>query len=361
MKVKIQGFLGTNHSWRSVHLELARAFLHHGCNLHLHSTNGYKHFPDDLKKYIVHSPDRDYDMQLSYTAMINFGAYLAHGKKNRFGIWNYETTVLPNGFAKHYKFTDKMLPSSEFAKKVFADNKIPEEHLVVVPHGVNAWQFRNAKPYPLKTNKVYKILANIAQPHIRKNIPGLFESFGRAFTKDDDVCLVIKISKSGQKERAIFNVDFDKELKKFKDKYRNHAEIEVVDHFIDDIGEIYAACDIVYSVTNAECFWLPGLEAMAADRLVIAPNWGGQLQYMNSDNSLLIEGKEGRASRQMQYWTASPYAVTFNPDLDHAAERLKEAVKNFHELKKKFRIPMEQTVQQLSWNNVGKQILELCE
>lgn len=364
MKVCFQQFLGTNHSWSIVGQNLARSLIKKGHDVHLSSTNGYEYFPEDLKPNISHMLGNDYDMQISYTAMINFHKYLSHGDKNRFGIWNFETTVLPTGFAKHYKFTDLMMPSSAFAKKVFVDAGVPDDRVISIPHGVNAKDFTDVKPYPLKTKKKYRILANIAQPHIRKNIPGLFEAFGKAFTKDDDVCLVIKVNKqknNKDKKEASFKVDFDRYYNEFLKKYKNHADVELVTNFITNIGEIYKSCNIVFSTTHAECFWLPGLESMAAGCLTIAPNWGGQLEYMNSHNSLLIGGKEVRADRRMQYWSQSPYAVTFKPDLDEAAEVLREAVGNYDNIMKRIRPNMQDTVNKLSWDNVVDMILGYCK
>lgn len=360
MKICWEGFLGTNHSWSICGQNISRALIKKGHEVHLRSTNGYDHFPKDLKPFVKNTLDNNYDMQLSYTAMRNFHKYLSHGTKNRFAIWNFETTVLPVGFAKYYKFTDKMIPSSAFSKKIFVDNGVPDEHVVVVPHGINTEEYSSKEVHSLKTKKTYKILANIAQPHIRKNIDGLLESFGRAFTKADDVCLVIKVSIPAKTKNS-FDVDFWDIYNKFCKKYPKRAEVEIITNFLDSMVPLYNACNIVFSTTHAECFWLPGLEGMATNNLIIAPNWGGQLEYMNKNNSLLIEGKEIRAPRKMQYWSPSPYAKTFDPDIDDAAAKLKLAVNNYESLMKEFKPGIDEQLKRLTWDNVADQILGLCQ
>ena len=191
------------------------------------SSNGNSHFPDDLKPYLkaytklsdLHGPALEqmlhhidqilspkYDMQLSYTALHNFSRYFKRGNANRFGIWNYETTVIPKTFAKQHLHVDKVLPSSQFSKRVFANGGIPEDKMVVVPHGIHLDRFQNLGKYPLKTQKKRKILANIAQPHFRKNIPALLKAYGEAFTKKDDVCLVLKVAAKDPASK--FEVDF---------------------------------------------------------------------------------------------------------------------------------------------------------
>lgn len=357
MKICWQGFLGTNHSWSIVGQNISRSLIKKGHEVHLYSTNGLEYFPEDLKSHL-RNLDKDYDMQLTYTAMKNFPEYLSHGNKNRFAIWNYETTVLPHGFAKNYKFADKMLPSSEFSKKIFSDAGVPSESMIVIPHGIDLEKFNRTEPLKLKTHKKYKILANIAQPHIRKNIPGLLEAFGKAFTKNDDVCLVLKIV--NKKPTQQFDVSFNEIFSTFKSRFKNHADIELLTNFIPDIESLYKSCNMIMTMSHAECFWMPGLEGMAAGNMVIAPRYGGQLDYMNDDNSLLIDGKEGRADGRMQYWTQSPYAAVFNPNSDHCASLLRKAVDNYDSLMEKFKPRMDKVVREHTWDIVADRILELC-
>lgn len=349
-----------------------------GHKVDLFSTNGIEHFPEDLKPYLrghisqedVITPhnfydtvacklDATYDMQLSYTALRNFCNYFVRGEKNRFGIWNYETTILPTAFAKYYKCVDKVLPSSQFSKKVFSDNGMPADKQVVVPHGIYLDRFNNLGKYPLKTTKKYKILANIAQPHLRKNIPGLLRAFGKAFTKQDDVCLVLKVARKSPQPG--FDVPFDEIYNRWTKEYPKHAEVEIIDKFIIDIETLYNACDVVYTMAHAECFWMPGLEGFAANKIVVAPRYGGQLDYMNDENSILIDGKEIRADFRMQYWEPSPYAKVFDPDQDQAAAKLKDLIKNYDDYLKKFSPGMQEIVHKFTWDNAAKQIIGLCK
>jgi len=357
VKICWRGYLGSNHSWSIVAQNISRSLIKKGHEVHLCSTNGLEYFPEDLKPYL-RDLDKKYDMQLTYTAMRNFQEYLSQGSENRFAIWNYETTVLPHGFAKNYKFTDKMLPSSEFSKTIFAKAGIPEESMVVIPHGVDLEKFERTEPFKLKTHKRYKILANIAQPHIRKNIPGLLEAFGKAFTKNDDVCLVLKIV--NKKPTQQFDVSFNEIYASFKARYKNHAEIELLTSFIPDIESLYNACDIVMTMSHAECFWMVGLEGFAANKIVIAPNYGGQLDYMNDDNSILIDGKVIKADAKMQYWTQSPYAAVFSPSTDHCAAQLKKAVDNYDSLIEKFKPNMKKVIACHTWDIVADKIVNLC-
>lgn len=382
MKILWVGFLGKNHSWAIVAQNLCRSFIKQGHQVDLFSTNGVKHFPEDLKPYLLGSLEEEqiqspsdlykksnisgkYDMQISYTALKNFEAYLNYGNTNKFGIWNYETTILPPGFAKGAMFLDRLLPSSEFSKQIFIENKIPESKQTVIHHGIDLDQFKSASIFPLNTKKSKRILVNIAQPHYRKNIKGIFDVYGKAFTKNDDVCLVLKISKSSaQKQIRDTDENFNYIYNSFKKTYPNHAEVEIIDYFIDDISSLYKATNISWSMTRAECFWMPGLEAFAADHVVVAPRYGGQLDYMNDENSVLTEGKVVKANPRLLYWAQSQnqilYSKAFEPSIDDAIDKLRDVVNNFDKYQR-FIPNIQKILPQYTWDFVSNQITDLCQ
>jgi glycosyltransferase involved in cell wall biosynthesis len=378
MKICWFGFLGKNHSWSIVAQNISRELVRLGHDVDLFSTNGDQHFPDDLRPYLKGSIDENtpvtpenfpqvvaskldatYDMQLSYTALRNFDNYFVRGNKNRFGIWNYETTVLPKAFAKYARGVDKVCPSSQFSKDIFTKNGMAEDKQVVIPHGIHLDRFQNLGKYPLKTTKKYKVMCNIAQPHLRKNIPGLLKAWGKAFTRKDDVCLVLKISKKSP--NPMFDVPFNEIFNSFKNEFKNHAEVEIIDTFITDIETLYNACDVVFTMTHAECFWMPGLEGFAADKIVMSPRYGGQLDFMNDGNSILIEGKQIRADNRMQYWEPSPYAAVFDPSTDDAAKKLKDVIANYGDYHKKFSPKMQEILPDYSWTKVAERFVALCQ
>lgn len=374
MKIKIQQFLfGKSHSWAIVGQNIGRALLNLGHDVDFISTDGFvdKFCPQDLRPFVKDFPRSAYDCQISYTAPHNWGPYLANGNKNKFGIWNYEynsktfqnlnsANNLLHGFAKHYKYTSKVLPSSNFSKTVFLNMGVPENHLIVVPHGINLEDFNNKNKLVLKTKKTKKILLNIAQPHKRKALPLALESFGKAFSNKDDVCLVAKVF-TANKGNTVFDVDFLNLLKTFKNKYKNHAEILTITDFVPNISELYNACDVNFSATHAECWHLPSLEAHAAGLVNVVPNYGGQLDFCSDKNSLLISGKETRAPRDHQYWHYNQFGVHFEIDTDDAAGKLKLAVNETENLLNKFSNDIKGTVNKFTWENAARSIVDLCE
>ena len=266
MKVCYYGFAGKNHSWSIVAQNICRQLIKQGHQVDMFSTNGTSHFPNDLRSSLKgfveekhtmnlnqlnecasHCLDNNYDMQLSYTCFKNFPFYFNRGTKNRFGIWTYEfqgKNALPDGFAKNYKYVDHILPPSNFAKDVFLNSGVPASAMTMIPHGFDADKFLdpNREKYPLKTKKRFKILANIAQPHIRKNLEGLLAAYGKAFTSADDVCLVLKVV--DKIPAQAFEVSFRTLYNGFLNRYKNHAEVEIITDFIPEIDTLYRSCDL---------------------------------------------------------------------------------------------------------------------
>lgn len=368
MKILIRQFLGQQHSWSVTGWGIANS-LKKSNIVHLFPTDGIKNLPLSLKSNVVgytelnslningKLPDAEYDCQISYTAMKNFPLYLKNGKKNRFGIWCYEwngKNVLPEGFASNYKYCDAILAPSNFAKDIFINSGVPENHIKVISHGIS--DFKSKKQIKLPTNKKVKIFANIAQNHIRKNIPGLLEAYGKAFTDKDDVCLIFK--GKGKKITHSFDVSLDDFLNDYKKKYS--AEIKQLNVFVDNIEELYNSVDIVFTMSHCEGFYYPGLEALAAGKLNVAPNYGGQLDYLNENNSLLISGKIERANPSSMYWTPKNNAEWFVPSIDDAIDKLRYAYNNYELKNKILQENSQNIIKEYSWDNITNKIIGLC-
>jgi glycosyltransferase involved in cell wall biosynthesis len=374
MKVLIRQFLGKNHSWSCFGWGIATALINQGHEVHLFSTDGIAHLPNHLKENLIgyveenslklaggKMPDNNYNCQISYTCMKNFSHYLSNGTTNRFGIWVYEWqghNILPYGFAKHYRSCDYLCVPSNFGKEVFINSGIPASAIKVIPHGINVEEYKQTTTIELPTNKKCKILANIAQNHLRKNIPGLLEAYGRAFVNTDDVCLILKA-----KDKSIvapFEVSLSGCLKTFKQKYPKHAEVKVLSSFIDDISALYRSVDIVYTMAHCEGFYFPGLEGIASGKLSIAPNWGGQLDFLNDQNALLVDGKEVRADPKSMYWENKNNAIWFQPSIEDAANKLQYAYQNYEKLNQRVDVARLDVYSKYNWKTITSQFIELC-
>jgi glycosyltransferase involved in cell wall biosynthesis len=374
MKIKIQQFLGQSHSWSNVGWGLATSLIKLGHDVHLFATDGIEHLPSHLKPYLIgyaqlnepgrvfgRLPDISYDMQFSYTCIKNFPIYLKNGDQNRFGMWSYEwidKNILPLGFAKCHKSCDKLFVPSTWSKQGFINSGVPENKIVVLPHGIDTNEYSNVSTVDLDTKKSFKVLANIAQLHKRKNIDGLLDAWGKAFTKSDDVCLILKTKFKDPKQQ--FDVSLKDCFANFNHKYPDHAEVKVFQDFLNDISSLYRSVDAVFTMTHCEAFYMPGIEAVASGKINIAPKHGGQLDFLNESNSLFIDGKIVRADSTAMYWESKYKSTWFKPSIDDAVEKLRFARDNFEELNGKISSQKENILTQYSWDTIARNLLECC-
>jgi glycosyltransferase involved in cell wall biosynthesis len=357
LKIRSQAMLGTTHSWAVTLRSLLKEFLLMDHDLYLNSINGYDLFPKEWTKFCREGINADID--LTYTLPRNFKIRYNRNSKLKLAIYNYESSILPKVWVDKIQYIDYALPSSNFSKEVFVNSGWPEEKCIVVPHGVNLEDFEDkSKVNNLKTKKKFKFL-NVSIPHYRKNIGTLIDAYYSAFTDNDDVCLLLKIKLAKPKYR--FECDVMREILNVQKKHKGKRlpQLEVVQNKYKSMVPLYNSCDCLVSSSSAEGFGLPLLEGLAAGMIVVAPRCTGQLDFLNNDNSLLVDVKEINATDKYQYWKPSPGAKTYIPHVDSLAENMKKVYENHKELKKKFAKESRETVERLTWRNAAKQILDI--
>lgn len=375
MRILYYGFGANNHSWGIVAQNFIRQFKKMGHEVDIFSTNGINHLPSDLSSNIIghhpenifteisgKRPNEKYDMNFSFTMMRNFKKHLMFADQNRFGIWCYEwEKYFPPGLAKYEEFADLIFPCSEHAKKVFLDAKMSEKKLKIIPYGVDE-DWYNFKDLHLKDDKT-KYLTVMASTDGRKNIEGMFEAWCKAFNKDDSVIWIIKISKKNQK-------DLNPILNKYKSKYKNMAEIKVITDHIDYMQDLYYSCDIYYSLSRAESFLIPALEAVLSGKPVIASDHGGPLDFLNKNNSYLVSGSMTTPPINEIYYAAginnlpektASNAKWFNPSIADAVVRLRESKRNHTDKKELIKQTHEEYKEKYSWKNLASEMIGYCK
>lgn len=370
LKVRTYGMMatigtqGNAASWALTIHYLADQFLKHGDDLYLNTTNGIKGVPKHLLKYFRDCNDPDID--IVYTLPQNwphrFSGVLSGTKKAklRLGIFNYESSILPSGWAEYSQYVDYILPSSDYVRDIFLRAGIPDEKIVVLPLGVD-FDALNApidEGFEFNTKKKFKLL-NISIPHARKNIPHLIDSYFEEFTNADDICLIVKTTVQGKRDH--FEIDIASALNELKEKHKgkNLPELILLEHRFNNMATIYKKTDALINVAASEGFGLPLLEAMACGKLVAAPRYGGVLDFLNKDNSLLIDTVEVQAPAEYQYWQASPGATVGFPTKESVRATMRNLYENHAELHKRFDKKMDETVKKYTWDNSMKLILDL--
>lgn len=369
-------------SWAYVMDRLMNAFEEMGHNVYVASTNGLANNAGREKERIAESAlkllefgpgKKPIDIDITYTVPQNFPQRFLSNSKNKCAIYNYEITYWHPQWKKFYHFVDYYFPSSNFSAEVFAINGVPPEKTFVIPHGVDTKVFNPEIPkVKLNTKKKFKFVAVVA-PHFRKNIEMLLNAYCEAFTAKDDVCLVLKTKvykhsdgvydmKKNPKGRKAFEIVIGDVFKKLYKKFgKNIPEIELLSGHVDNVASIYNACDCHITTTGAEGFGMPLLESMACGLLSIAPNYSGQLDFMNEKNSLLIDTTMRNAKPVESYWTFNPKSKIGEASKEHTKELMHKSVNEYDKLMEKFKPEMERMVNEFSWIAASQKIIDAVE
>ena len=206
------------------------------------------------------------------------------GQLNLFHTFNWEETEFPQEYVAEFNhFLDGITLATTFVQKTLIDNGVGIPSRVVGASSCVAID----KSVILKRNKSASekfSFLHISSAFPRKGIDVLLDAFGQAFTRKDQVKLIIKTFPNPHNNI----VDL---LATFKKEFPNHAEIVLInqDSSSQDILELYSQADCLVSPSRGEGFGLPMYEALTFGIPVIATNWGGHKDFVSSETGLLID------------------------------------------------------------------------
>ncbi|MCU0608413.1 MAG: glycosyltransferase family 4 protein [Chitinispirillaceae bacterium] len=119
----------------------------------------------------------------------------------------------------------------------------------------------------------------------RKNPWAAIEAFTAAFGPDDDVRLVIKVNNSHLPSAPA------EQLARLRKHAAADRRILVRDERLsyEEIISLYESCDVYVSLHRSEGLGLGLMEAMLLKKPVIATAWSGNMDFMNDENSCLVD------------------------------------------------------------------------
>lgn len=372
MYIRSNSWFADNLSWSTALTELGNAFEDLGHRFMPISTNGMNEKLFKRQNIMVQSimdlerlkrTNIPIDLDLTFTIPQNFPSRFLSNSKHKAAIYAYEYRYWAPQWKRFYDLADLYFPPSNFGAEIFAINGIPEEKIFVVPHGVDTTKFNtNVPKYPLKTKKSFKFVSIVA-PHSRKRINILLNAFCEAFDKNDDVCLVLKTKIYDKKDtKQAYEICVGKFIDELHKKYEDSMpEIEIVQERVDNVAAIYNACNVNISTTGSEAFYIPGIESMACGLINVVTGYGGHLDFMNKQNSLLIDYKLTMATKEDQYWNFDPRNKIAQANQIHTSEMMIKAYKEYKQLTMQFNESMKKTVELFSWKNAAKMMLDTCD
>jgi glycosyltransferase involved in cell wall biosynthesis len=235
----------------------------------------------------------------------------------RIGIWGWEIDTIPARWRGAFALVQEIWVYSRFmAENIGAVAPVPT---IALPPPVQA----PAEPaVPLRLDVpddgplflfVFDYLSTIQ----RKNPIGLIEAFKRAFAPGEGPRLLIKTINGPLRPLAEEEVLW---------AAHGRSDIHVVDRSLggEELSGLMAACDCYVSLHRSEGFGLTMAEAMAIGKPVIATDYSGNVDFMNSQNSYPVDYTLGRVGPDCEIYP--PEGEWAQPSVEHAAELMRRVI-----------------------------------
>jgi len=167
---------------------------------------------------------------------------------------------------------------------------------------------------------------SISEFNERKNVSALLEAYCKAFTGKDAVRLILKVHyKSYSAENVAYCIGAIKTILR---QYPDHAPVMLLSRNLSELELLclHSLGDCCVSMTRSEAFGLTLFDAFHYGKKVIAPGYGGQVDFLGANyeglvsyNLIDVKNMEtfthGYYMQGKQQWA--------DPNIDHAVELMR--------------------------------------
>jgi glycosyltransferase involved in cell wall biosynthesis len=208
-------------------------------------------------------------------------------------IWRttFETMTIPPEWKVVGNFYDQLWVPSEFNRASFARGGIEQSRLQVVPCPVPSHVDKLCKlstQREVRNRDSFEFLS-VMKWEYRKGWDILVDAFSDEFGEDQDVHLTIKTSRFAASER----IPPVLQLREHFDRRRRNIPTNI--HIIEEVLplsemlSIYERVDAFVLPSRGEGWGLPYMESMLSGLPTIGTGWGGNLSFMDDENSFLLD------------------------------------------------------------------------
>lgn len=353
---RIEGPFDSSYSLALLNREFAIALDELGHNVALHSTEGPGDFIPD-SKFLSANPHlaRMYEFSKSIPAdatdVTSRNLYPPRVRDIRGTVallhsYGWEETGFPQDWADSFStYLDGVACMSGHVEKIMIDHGVncPIE---VSSLGVDHWERIDPDPaYRLKEGSAFRFL-HVSSCFPRKGVEEMLLAFGREFTKEDDVSLIIKTFPNPHNE--VLDL-----LDSFKRNNHNFPSVIIIqdDLSAGELKALYQQCDALVAPSKAEGFGLPLAEAMLSGLAVITTGWSGQLDFCNEKTAWLVDFEFEQAVSHFGVFS-SAWA---RPCVDDLAAKMRKVFElDVSERKTRAELGREMLLQGFTWRQVAE-------
>lgn len=310
-----------------------------------------------VQSYARNNPYRVNLMTFSYDYARRF--YRDKGRRFFAGhyniaLWYCELEKFPPRWHSCFDYYDEIWVTTEFCHKAIAAVAPVPVVKIPPPILVETATPNRAKFGLSETACIFMFSFDHFSVFERKNPAGVIKAFKLAFSKGEDVTLVIKSINSANDPQGRETLHL---------AAAGYHVVFFEDHWPgSDVNILLASVDCYVSLHRAEGLGLGMAQAMSLGKPVIATGYSGNLEFMNPENSLLVNYNLVEIENDV-----GPYEKGYfwaEPDLEHAAELMRKVFQDrcfAHDLgAKSSRDIAEKMNPALAGQHIQKRIKAIC-
>jgi len=204
------------------------------------------------------------------------------------------------------------------------------------------------------------IFLSIFQWAPRKGYDLLIRAFFEEFTNEDDVCLVIKTSKIGFGKNLypIVLAEIEK-IKLSVDIPQKAPSVQVITDILSQaqMNQLFEKSHAFVLPSRGEGIGLPYLEAGSYGLPVIATGWGGHTDFLNQENSYLINYKEVPIPEKWYTGYYNKGQWWAEPDVYDLKKKMRNVYENYQEALQKGQLLKKEIELNYSWEKSAEDVL----
>lgn len=261
----------------------------------------------------------------------------------------FEKTLFSEQEIHQLNSVDLLFVCSHWAMRMIVENGVTTP-IRVVNLGVDTDTFKPTEPVQ---NAPYRFFFP-GKYEVRKGFDVLTEVFENAFHYSDNFELILLPENKfiGQQNQEWYNYIMSSKLAgkiKIINRLEHHSQV----------AQLYQQSDCVVSFSRAEGWNLPLLEGLACGRSIIATNYSAHTEFLNSDNSTLVDINELEPAIDGVFF--------HNPNNQWASltktvkDQLTEALRHHYKKGKGINENGVKTAQKFTWANTANQIIQHVE
>lgn len=290
----------------------------------------------------------------------NIGAFAYETDRFPGAIWNQNLNIM-NGIVVFAKSQIDALK-----------NEGIEVKSTVIPHPVDVERYNSIYPYvdfnvPENCIKFY----TVSELTKRKALDKLIQAYYLAFTREDNVLLVVKTHLPNRNSSATLQFfaqmceEIKSGMKLYADK-SHYPTISLVHDYLpnEQLYGLHQSCDVFVSASYGESCCLPAIDAMGFGNVVIAGNHTAFADYIvHNENGYLVEAQAcpvyGATDSIHNLYTSNEHWFSVNVEL--LAKQMKKVAKeqdNLADIRTRAR---QDVITKYNHETIGKQMMEFIQ